>query len=568
MFKKKIKKIYIFLFIVILCIIIGLIYTINQPYLYESRAEIRVEEIEGGEVLKEILPTYRITSKTLRDIIYQEKLLEKVAKNIKPDEKNINQFIREIKRSLFVTLRDESENILLVCRWQDARVSADILKIIIDNLKETINEKNKETQQSMTRYLIEKVEQTKRELSELQLKKISFEQLGIMLEKKEELSAKLQRYNDILDRLDEEYEIKASDFQKKYPAEKYDKIITLKYIMQTTTLENPASINIELYSFEEYLTNEERIKLKPFYNLYYLLDIELTAIKREIDKILKKYNEDLKVYKTQHPLMIEQSQLFTSTRKKLKDFEKKKDALIIHYLRTLSKTFILKKKTIEIELVNIDDNLESYAALKKELAFNGILSKEDFDNEIKMKESMLFSMVDKLEYIRLNENAKLNTMSVLTEPDISQKPVSPDKKFNISIAFIIGVVIGTIVIFVLGFLEKGYRGMEENAGLNVLATIPDFKITKYGLIVKEKSLSSVAEDFRTLRNNIMFLFRGKISFVITSSLPAEGKTTILANLALTFAEIEKRTLILSCNLRNPQLHKYFRINNNSGITDW
>ncbi|MEW5692116.1 MAG: CpsD/CapB family tyrosine-protein kinase, partial [Candidatus Hydrogenedentota bacterium] len=68
--------------------------------------------------------------------------------------------------------------------------------------------------------------------------------------------------------------------------------------------------------------------------------------------------------------------------------------------------------------------------------------------------------------------------------------------------------------------------------------------------------------------NIMFLFRGKISFVITSTLPVEGKTTILANLALTFAEIEKRTLILSCNLRNPQLHKYFRINNNSGITDW
>ncbi len=89
------------------------------------------------------------------------------------------------------------------------------------------------------------------------------------------------------------------------------------------------------------------------------------------------------------------------------------------------------------------------------------------------------------------------------------------------------------------------------------------------LVTLKAPKSPVAEAYRTLRTNIQFSsFDNKVkTIVITSSGPAEGKTTTSCNLAITTSQAGKRTILLDCDMRNPKIHKVFEISNQTGLSD-
>lgn len=90
------------------------------------------------------------------------------------------------------------------------------------------------------------------------------------------------------------------------------------------------------------------------------------------------------------------------------------------------------------------------------------------------------------------------------------------------------------------------------------------------MFIVEKSPRSVAaETYRTLRTNIQYSSFDKEykSILITSSDPAEGKSTTAGNLALAYSQGESKVLLIDCDLRRPSLHKKFRVSNLIGLSD-
>jgi len=81
--------------------------------------------------------------------------------------------------------------------------------------------------------------------------------------------------------------------------------------------------------------------------------------------------------------------------------------------------------------------------------------------------------------------------------------------------------------------------------------------------------SPVSEAFRTLRTNLEFTSLDKPlrSMVVTSASPEEGKSTTLANLAVTMAQAGKQVLLVDCDLRRPSLHQIFNVRPTPGLTD-
>ena len=81
--------------------------------------------------------------------------------------------------------------------------------------------------------------------------------------------------------------------------------------------------------------------------------------------------------------------------------------------------------------------------------------------------------------------------------------------------------------------------------------------------------SPISEAYRTLRTNLQFSnVDGDLKTIsIASSGPGEGKTTTLCNVAETFAQSGKRTLIIDADLRKPRVHKVFKLSNAVGLTN-
>ncbi len=88
-----------------------------------------------------------------------------------------------------------------------------------------------------------------------------------------------------------------------------------------------------------------------------------------------------------------------------------------------------------------------------------------------------------------------------------------------------------------------------------------------GLVTLTDPRSSVAEAFRTLRTNLEFfsLDNPVRTLVVTSAGPGEGKSTTLANLAITTAQTEKKVYLVDCDLRRPVLHQLFGMSTVIGL---
>jgi len=88
------------------------------------------------------------------------------------------------------------------------------------------------------------------------------------------------------------------------------------------------------------------------------------------------------------------------------------------------------------------------------------------------------------------------------------------------------------------------------------------------LITLTDPRSPAAEAYRTLRTNLTFAALDKPieTLVVTSAAPGEKKSTVLANLAVTMAQGERRTILVDADLRRPGLHEIFGVANDRGLT--
>ncbi len=89
-------------------------------------------------------------------------------------------------------------------------------------------------------------------------------------------------------------------------------------------------------------------------------------------------------------------------------------------------------------------------------------------------------------------------------------------------------------------------------------------------VLNDKSSFDTVETYKAIRTNIMFSMpkteKGKV-IVITSAAPGEGKTTTSINLAITFAQMGAKVLLVDCDLRKSRVHRYLELDRKNGISN-
>lgn len=87
--------------------------------------------------------------------------------------------------------------------------------------------------------------------------------------------------------------------------------------------------------------------------------------------------------------------------------------------------------------------------------------------------------------------------------------------------------------------------------------------------LSDKSKFAIVESYKSARSNIMFSLSAEDQkvFAVTSYAKGEGKSTVSANLAISFSKMERRVLLIDCDLRRPNLHNIFKVENTVGLSN-
>ncbi|GAB6008069.1 GumC family protein [Dysgonomonas reticulitermitis] len=161
---------------------------------------------------------------------------------------------------------------------------------------------------------------------------------------------------------------------------------------------------------------------------------------------------------------------------------------------------------------------------------------------------------------------------VITDPVIPDYPVSPKKNIIFLTAFLIGIIVPIIVIYIKDLLQLNITSREELEKLSSITVIGEImkKEEAETIVVRDNRTTPIVELFRTLRNNVQFVLDEpeKKIILVTSTIPGEGKTFVSINLAASFALSDKKILLLGMDIRNPKLAVDMNFPKSTGLTSY
>lgn len=191
----------------------------------------------------------------------------------------------------------------------------------------------------------------------------------------------------------------------------------------------------------------------------------------------------------------------------------------------------------------------------------------DIQRNFEMNEQLYTYLLQKRSDAQLAKASNLPDNEVI-EYAISKGRIQPD---ILKIAFLViflGVFIPTGIIFLVVFLNDKIQDQDDlnEIDIPVVGSIPQQSKKIKGIEAIDRPRSAIAEAYRSIRTSLEF-YNNNVSncktIMVTSSIPGEGKSFSAANLAISYAQLGKKTILLGFDMRKPSLHQILGLKVNS-----
>lgn len=456
------------------------------------------------------------------------------------NDRNILTTVLAFQNKIKVEQQGDTNIIDITVENHDPEVARNASNAIAYVYKQQNQEKNSKQSRSTREFVESRLNIAKEELKEAENKLKTFEETYDVIAMDTQSSILLRSETDIDGALSankskiEELELMASSFKKDQKT--YDDILVDV---------RPGGFSPNFTRLISTLT-EQASKKKSLLIVYTNKNPEVIAVQNEINISIDNINGQLKSS--------------------------------IEILENEKKELITKWDKIRAELDEIPDSSLKYSRLKRKvIAKNEIVSLLD-----ERYQEALIREADQVEEIRVVRPA-LFPQSPINPPKVTLKTI---------LGFAIGLILSLIFAFIFENIDTSFDtidDLESIIKLPVIGVIPfinlkelltasDHDLAPFNL-TPENPLSRlimhffpkkpVAESFRSLRTNVVFeASRDKAKVIcVTSSLPGEGKSTVSANLALSFAQAGKHVLLIDMDLRKGSLHQIFGVEKTPGLVD-
>lgn len=314
-------------------------------------------------------------------------------------------------------------------------------------------------------------------------------------------------------------------------------------------LDVETQLNMTVYIYN-YLQDEK--------HLFSLLPVNTGISDMELMRLINDYNKELlererllNTMKADNPTVVNQDIKISALRKNvISSVAGVKDGL------NIARNDILRKTNyFNTHIGNMP---------KQEREFNNI------DRQQQIKANLYLMLLEKREQAAISLAATMSKARVIDEPLSGDTPVAPrNMMIYAGSIFLTWVVTAGIILFG-GIFRTRISSMAEveSTQLPIMGVIPYMKGEDN--CVKDGQNGILEETFRRLRSNLRFLTEedGKKCILMTSTVSGEGKSFISINLALTFAFLGCRVLIVGLDIRRPRLAEYFGIKSRLGMTGY
>ncbi|WP_136621044.1 MULTISPECIES: GumC family protein [Mesorhizobium] len=285
----------------------------------------------------------------------------------------------------------------------------------------------------------------------------------------------------------------------------------------------------------------------------------LQKLSEKLADLTSQYQQKLGILKPGYPEMQQlQSQIKELQRLYNNGVLTITDSLRLKYQEAQNKEADLKSKLAEMERQQVvfnDKNIK-YTILKREVDSN----RSQYD-----------SLIAKLNEVGVSSELKTQSAAIVDFASLPAAPYSPRLSINLAIALALFMALAASIIYIIELLNNTFTNpeqIEKELGLPMLGILPlvdDRELI--GSITDQKS--GLSEAYRSLRTSLQFSGAegAPRSLLVTSSEPSEGKSTTSFKLGQDFAALGARVLLVDGDLRKPNLHRLFGLDNAIGLSN-
>ncbi len=195
-----------------------------------------------------------------------------------------------------------------------------------------------------------------------------------------------------------------------------------------------------------------------------------------------------------------------------------------------------------------------------------------FQQEVDTNRALYEGLLQRFKEIGVAGGVGVNNVAVVDQADVPQKPSSPRLLINLAIALVAGLAIGAAMAFALEQMDEAIADpgeVERRLGLPLLGSVPKVEnVTPKEALLDRKS--DLVDAYLAIQTNLAFTTEHGVprSLSVTSTRPAEGKSTTALALATMLARSGKRVILVDGDMRSPSVHHLGGVNHDHGLSNF